>query len=167
MLRRFIGNLFVLCFTATFPVMALGADISVQINEFGIYKVERTRTIEDTTQVSGQYGLGRFALLQTADHIPMQLGISFGITYVVTAHADIRQVKLRVITRYPSPGPTNPETGKTQAYDENLLIVQTGQKRHRTFTFDYEWEMLPGVWQFEIWDGNNKIAEKAFTVTKP
>lgn len=141
--------------------------ISVRIVEFGLYRFERIRVIEDVTQATGSLQEGSHVLIQATDQIPAKLGITFGIAFVVDAPDNVREVNLRRITRFPAPGLTNPKTGATHSFNESLRTYQVGQKLHSTYGFDEEWEIVPGIWQIELWDGQHKVAGKAFSVTRP
>jgi len=37
---------------------------------------------------------------------------------------------------------------------------------YRDYTFAHDWELLPGVWTFQIWYQGRMLAEEKFTVVK-
>jgi len=39
-----------------------------------------------------------------------------------------------------------------------------GQKQGYTYTFDNEWEAVPGKWSIQIWFRGKKLAERDFEV---
>jgi hypothetical protein len=41
-----------------------------------------------------------------------------------------------------------------------------GAQLHRDYTFEHDWELLPGVWTFQIWYQGRLLAEEKFTVVK-
>jgi hypothetical protein len=138
---------------ATFPMQA-AADITVRLEEFGVYRIEGRPNV-------------RAELLRTTDRVPLQLGTTFGVSVSVHGPNDDRERTLRKITRFPPPGLTDPRTGRTRPYSETLVTVRVGQMPRSLFTFDHAWEMVPGVWTIEYWLGEEKLAEKQFTVVKP
>jgi hypothetical protein len=145
----------------------MSSDVSVRIEDFGLYRFEGILLTEDVTQATGSRQEGHHVLIQTTDRIPAKLGVIFGIGFVVDAPANIREVTFRRITRFPPPGLTNPKTGRTHLFNESLRTYQVGQKLHATYGFDEEWEIVPGTWRIELWDSEHKAAEKAFFVTRP
>lgn len=138
----------------TLPIQAGAADITVRVDEFGIYRIESTPNV-------------RAELLRTTDRIPLVRGTTFGVSISVQGANTDREWTLRKITRFPAPGLTNPQTGRTRRYSETLVTVRAGQMPRGLFTFDHAWEMVPGRWTIEYWLGEEKLAEKRFTVVKP
>jgi len=63
---------------------------------------------------------------------------------------------------------TNPETGKTfheLIFSHNNLEI--GSMHHELITFEEEWDLIPGVWNIQIWHKGTWLIEKAFTVYVP
>ncbi|MDY0163258.1 DUF3859 domain-containing protein [Desulfobotulus sp.] len=151
--------------TIATPWNVLGAEKSLRITEYGLFRVEITETITNPSKITGHQNNIRHVLLKTTDRIPLQRGANFGVSVVVDGSEDSREWTLRRVIRFPYPGLRDPKTGKTHPYDERLVTVQPGTDGTVSFTFDHEWEMVPGRWAIEFWDGEKKIAEKVFTVT--
>jgi hypothetical protein len=166
-MRRTYGRLLAAYFLVAIPTYTWGADISLRVQEYGLFRVETTQTFADPTHVAGRRHLGRHVLLQTTDRIPLEQGVTFGLAVALEGPMDGREWTLRRVTRFPVPGLTNPRTGKIQPYEERLFILRVGETATVSFTFDHEWEMVPGIWAFEYWQGEEKLAEKVFVVTKP
>lgn len=61
-----------------------------------------------------------------------------------------------------SPGDDTPH--KSDSY---IREVSVGDKSTLLFTFQHEWELVPGDWVLQEWYGENKLAEVKFTVEKP
>ena len=166
-MRRVYGRLLLAYFLATTPPYVWGADISLRIQEFGLFGTERSQTFADPTHVAGHRHIGRHVLLQTTDRVPLKKGVTFGLAVALDGPIDGREWTLRRVTRFPVLGLTNPRTGKAQLYEERLFILRVGETATVSFTFDHEWEMVPGIWAFEYWHDEEKLAEKIFVVAKP
>jgi Domain of unknown function (DUF3859) len=111
--------------------------------------VENVKKIEDTTTV------------------PARHGFEFGIEYVIVGAPKGAQVPIRIVNVYPEQGLRNPKTHKTvqrSAIVRNKII---GDVIYAGYGFENEWEAVPGVWKFELWHKNRKLAEQSFTVTRP
>lgn len=144
-------KLFVVLVVMMLPIRAGAADVTVRIEEFGIYRLERSPEV-------------RAELVQATDRIPLKQGITFGVSISVQGSGNEREWTLRKITRFPAPGLTNPQTGRTRSYSETLVSFYAGQMPLGLFTFDHPWEMVPGTWAIEYWLGEEKLTEKRFTV---
>lgn len=102
--------------------------------------------------------------LAATEVVPARLCLSFGIEYVVTGRPSAAPVAIRMVTRFPAPGLDQPggQARKLQeVYDLQLAI---GRIHFRSYTFDEVWELVPGVWTFEFWHEDRKLAEQTFTV---
>ena len=165
--RPFLNLLYGLCSGLLVASTALGADITVHIESFGLYRLEGVEHTQRADQTSGSvYTASRKVFLQQTDRVPLTLGTAFGVSFVVEAPGR-STVRLRSITRYPSPGLTNPKTGTTGLHDEVVITVPVGKPVVDEFLFSYEWELVPGVWVWQLWDGEKKLAEKSFVVVRP
>ena len=62
----------------------------------------------------------------------------------------------------------NPKTG--QKFLKEQVELNLGIDRKDLFIgylFEEDFTLVPGVWTFEVWNGNRKLLEKKFTVYKP
>lgn len=138
----------------TGPLQSRAADVWMHGIDYGIYRIEGS-------------GPGRTAkLLEKTDRIPLKRGTTFGVMVEILGPKDGRERTLRKITRFPAPGLTNPRTGKTRPYSETQVTVHLGDTLHGLFTFDHPWEMVPGTWSIEYWQGDEKIIDKQFNVVR-
>jgi len=53
--------------------------------------------------------------------------------------------------------------GRTQTRDVYELQSWIGQT-YTSYSFDEEWELIPGKWKFEVWHKGKKLCEQSFTV---
>ena len=97
--------------------------------------------------------------------VPARRGVGFGIEYRVRGAPKDVKVPLRMVTIFPSGGLHNPKTGKTVLRNEYVEEKPVGALLLKGYTLDDDWEVVPGTWTFQIWFGDQLLAEKVFTVT--
>jgi hypothetical protein len=131
--------------------VVFAGDVYTEIVDYGIY----TREVKDLKMV------------KTTTNIPMKIGTRFGVLFNLKGKPKGTNVKLRTTTIYPKQGLTNPINGKTYHKNEYYCTYTTGSISAHLNGFDEPCEMVSGKWTFQVWDGDNKILEKAFTTYKP
>jgi hypothetical protein len=96
-------------------------------------------------------------------------GLHFGFRFLIVGEPLGRQVTLDLVTNFPAPGLHQPGSAQAVQRDGYVQTARLGSESFIGYTFDEAWEMVPGVWKFEIWDqsSNRKLAEQSFTVTSP
>ena len=146
---------------------ASAADITVDVKSFGIFRVDNLKLEKRADQTGGVVVSSAHTVFEKqTDRIPARIGTAFGPTFVVRAPGQT-SVRLRSVTRYPSPGLTNPVTKVTGMRDETVLTFTVGEASQDLFHFTYDWELVPGVWVWQLWDGETKVAEKSFVIVRP
>lgn len=151
--------------TAATPPSAAKGAVQVQIKAFGIYRAKVERVVPNPAAASGYTNqLGPVALIKQTDRIPLQKKLTLGVTFVPSGRAPGQPVRLKHVWRFPPPGIKNPDTGKTCTSEETETEFVFGTAGLVSYTFDVDFEMLPGPWTLEVWDGTTKLAEKTLTV---
>ncbi len=117
----------------------------IDIVEAGLYSLEKMQTIEDQNTAAGYItpttGQKNLELTTTPT---ARLGMSFGVRFVAQGAPTGRRIKITFVTRYPPQGLQNPQTGKTMYQSRFEWPVEIGKVDVRTYTFDKEWEAVPG-----------------------
>jgi hypothetical protein len=143
----------------------------IEIIEPGIYDAAlSTRTdAPDSSIGTRSYidTLNKATTVTTTIH--PRAGLHFGFRFRIVGEPLGRQVTLALVTNFPSPGLHRPNSPQLVQRDGYVQTARLGGESFIGYTFDDAWEMVPGVWTFEIWDqtSNRKLAEQSFTVTKP
>jgi len=109
-------------------------------------------------------GLSKWRKEKRTSKIPNELGTRFGIEYVLDGNTINPLVQHRFIWRYPTPGQINPETSATAGSYVYEHICFTGETCRAGYTFDMDWEMVPGVWYAEVWVDDKRVLQKALNV---
>lgn len=140
----------------------------IDLVDYGIYDATFTRRIEDSGSVGGsRSGVTTIKLRERTSTIQAQKGLQFGVRFFVVGEPKNAPVPLRFVTRFPPQGVRDATTGITSYRNEHVRTAKVGGADFSGYSFDYDWEMVPGVWTFEVWHGGRKWVEQSFTVAKP
>ncbi len=138
----------------------------IDIIEAGIYTVTKDRKVEEPGTATGsRVLLSNIKLAHQTNTIPGRLGVRFGFRFKIIGTPNA-VVKLKKIVRIPSPGISNPNTGNvimTSVYSRDSKV---GDIDYTDYGFDDAWEIVPGTWTMELWDGDQKLASQSFNVVK-
>lgn len=139
---------------------------SVEIVGKGIYEVEIIRRIDSKDSLAGiRNVIGRARIVDRTTAVAARLCVSFGFKYVIRGAPAGAEVPLRMVTRFPAPGVRNPRTGVVSHVTEALVFRTIEQQHYRVYTFEEPWEIVPGIWTFEIWHQRQKLAQRSFSVS--
>ena len=142
---------------------AAAADpLQATIVERGIYKLE---TGERSRQPSGVMTtqVSNICHVVSTTRIPARLKLWFGFRFRIDGPPPDDVVPLRLVTHFPRAA-TPPRTAKAITSYERPLNAPVGLALFTGYGFDEDWEFMPGVWIFEIFHGDRKLAEQRFTV---
>jgi Domain of unknown function (DUF3859) len=126
----------------------IGGQIAQPNTALGITKeLTATRKVKATTTVEGR------------------LGVSFGIEYGLLGRPEGAAVPVTIVVMLPKEGLKNPARAERTYREQWLPEPQwIGAATIIGYTFDFPWEVVPGLWTFEIWSEGQKLAEQAFCV---
>lgn len=137
---------------------------SVQIIDYGIYRIELTgqRVPMPSAQAGRVRPASRAVLVVQTNQIPATIGTSFGCQFIVNGNPTGALAALEVVVEHPAfKKPDGETTGTTDRVPWRYTI---GEKAGYTYTFDHDWEAVPGSWSIEIWQDGKKLAGKEFFV---
>jgi uncharacterized protein DUF3859 len=139
----------------------------VEVLEFGLYQSDKIRTIDDPKVAAGVITPGtNRKLLETTTTVPGRVGVEFGLRHVLVGQPAGTVAALTYVTRFPPQGVRNPKTGEIFYKNEFPWKDGVGEKKYRTYSFDEDWEIVPGEWALEFWYEGRKLGEQKFTVVK-
>ena len=140
----------------------------IDIKNRGIYEIEVQKKIDDKNLVGSHRTIvTNIKRLQTTTNIPARLCITFGLEYRIAGAPSGAEVPIKMVTRFPKQGLYNPDTKQTAYRDETLVNRTIGKAHFRSYTLENEWELVPGVWTFELWYQGRKLVEQSFSLVKP
>jgi hypothetical protein len=140
----------------------------VDITDAGLYetKIEKAETAPGTATET-RNALARTELLQKATRIDAKIGTHFGFRYRIIGQPDNGEADITFVTVPPAPGLRNPKTGKVSTREEYSAAVMFNETGYAGYSFDEDWEIVPGTWTFELWDRERKLASQRFEIVKP
>ncbi|MFP6805669.1 MAG: DUF3859 domain-containing protein [Pseudomonadales bacterium] len=154
----------------------LGSAVSVQadvviraaeITAFGIFQ-EYGKQFERGYNAAGPGtdSLDYVRFVDFTNEIPGEVGISFGIQYIIHSTPKGKPFKVTGVIIYPDGGLVTPE-GEVYSTSKEKITVKLGVKSFYGFGFDKPWEVLPGEWTFQIKHNDAILAQKKLLVLPP
>jgi hypothetical protein len=138
----------------------------VEITEYGLYTVDETKGQRDANGVLHSSSTNvRHAATTTT--VPAQIGVHFGFRYHISGQPAGEQIVLKKVVIYPEGGIKSPKSPSPLLKNEYELTRKIGETAYTDYAFDDPWELVPGTWTMQLWDGDRKLAEKIFVVTAP
>jgi len=140
----------------------------IDITNRGIYEIEVKKKIDDENLV-GSYRdiVTNIRRIKTTTNIPARLCISFGLEYIIVGAPSGVEIPIKMVTRFPKQGLYNPDTKLTVHWNETVVNRTIGKAHFRSYTLDKEWEVVPGVWTFELWYQGRRLVEQMFNLVEP
>ncbi len=137
------------------------ADSPVEVLYSGVVKKEIIQEEGGYTVADNGRYLRTRKFVDEKDMVPGTLGTAFGFIFTVRG-----EDQLSLAARYLHPPMANGLTREITTMHEMPLSVRPGETQAFSWVFTKEWEIAPGAWTLQLWDGDKKLAEKKFTVTK-
>lgn len=163
-MRLLLGALFL----SAWSTFASAQGVRVEIRDPGIYSaVERGRERVPSLATGDITYIENARLEERTTTVNARLGVRFGYTYDLMGRQAGDELSLRFVTRFPQPGLRNPSTGNTTVTEEITQAKTAGESHVDLYSFEHEWELVPGVWTFEIWYEGLKLAEQKFNIVTP
>ena len=138
---------------------------SVGIVDYGIYRIALSgrRVLVPTAAAGETRPASRVVLITQTNLIPAKVGTTFGYQIVVSGSPTGTLADFEVVVEHPAF--TKPDGQVTDTADRVPWKYWIGKQSSYTYTFDYDWEAVPGKWSIEIWRNGKRLAGKGFVVT--
>jgi hypothetical protein len=138
----------------------------IDITEYGTYTLETAKSAAAPGTASGAIDeVSAVDLVQSTTVVPAQIGTAFGFRYKLVGTPKAT-VTLKNVTHVPEPGMHNPQTGNVTLTDTFFQERKIAGEYYRLFHFTEPWEIVPGLWTLEIWDGDRSLVSQGFLVKK-
>lgn len=137
-------------------------NVTAQIIDFGFYELAGQSIVVNSREAAT--GKRRYnskpVFLEKATNIPAILGYSFGFRYKVYGMPVNSLVELKKVLKYPE------LKGKSSSSSKLICMTDSeGSIEKATgYTFDEEFELVPGIWTFEIWYNEKLLVTKSFNI---
>jgi hypothetical protein len=160
-----ILSLLLLAFSSTTADPQVVHIDSIEIVDYGTYTARSEAHIAAPGTAAGRWNtLGNIQHAVTTQAVPAQLGTRFGFSYIVVGEPQGTPVSLHVVNIFPSPGLNNPANPHPKDRDEYDRTVPVGEELYTGYRFDHDWEVVPGVWSFQLWYEGRMLVEQKFTI---
>lgn len=128
--------------------------LSTTIDSYGLY-----RDLPDGTGVE---------LVRQAETVEVQMHMSLGFHFTTSGLRAGEQITLRKVVVHPEMHLPDGSVETTYTRELNPIVRSDGSiAGFQGFGFDHPYEVVSGQWTIEVWYGDQKLAAKTFTVTKP
>lgn len=132
----------------------------------GLYEAEITGTISQPhTAVGRTNQLSNIRKLRATTTVEGRLGVSFGLEYKLWGKPGGASVPVTIVVILPKAGlrnPANPGPTFREHWRPSAQVI--GGQTMVGYTLENDWEVVPGLWTFEIWSEDQKLGEQAFCV---
>ena len=157
------------CSNSVYNSQEVKHDISVEVINCGIYELAGDYVlIPDSTTATGYAAEAEYTestrLIESTDRVPLTKGFIFGCNLNINGLRDGQEVP--IATRVTHPSMINP-SGKIFAEFYLKTIVKQTKKQSKGgihFMFSEDYELVSGVWVFEVLQEKNILFKKLFYV---
>jgi Domain of unknown function (DUF3859) len=133
----------------------------------GLYKVETGQRTPDTDVPTGSVTLPlKVTKIEGTSSVPARSGVEFGVEYKIIGEPTGAEVTLEFINKYPADGladPASPAPLRESRFERKKTI---GTVEYFGYGFENDWELVPGVWTFDIIHDGRLLLEEQFTVVE-
>jgi hypothetical protein len=136
----------------------------IVIVEPGIYQARTIKTIGNPFGVGRINTVDSIKLMKSTTIVPAREGVRFGFRYIIKGAPKGSRVELRLSINFPTPGLRIPHSQRIYLRNEYFATKTVGSSAYREFQFEHDWEIVPGLWTFEFWEGDRKVGEQSFCV---
>ncbi len=136
--------------------------VSVTIVEHGLYTAEVVGQQREASGIVTDL-LTNLCHVATTDTVPMRPHMHFGFRYRVEGPDTGTPVDLTLAVTFPET--VHPPAGlPLRRHQHSSPPVPVGAVSYTGYSFDRDWEFVPGVWTLEVLQGERKLAAMSFTV---
>jgi hypothetical protein len=159
---------FALFFAAPFAGNAAAQTVQrVDVSKYGTFFSEKGIDEQPTRQGIERQRVPGAKHLETARTIIAQIGTQFGFRYRLVGTPSGAPLPIRIVAKFPAPGVMGKNNPKPVLQDDYYEFAVIGREDFLTWTFEKRTDLVPGIWSFEIWSGNRKLADEKFNIVLP
>ncbi len=138
-----------------------------EVSKPGIYSAKVTKRIADQSISTGNRNeVGEIRNTEITTLIRAKVNMFFGLEGTVFGSPNGTRIPVKIVWRYPQPGIINPVTGTPKLTDEYMDATLIGRKFRYFWELTRDWQIVPGVWTFEMWYQGRKLVSQNFTLVK-
>jgi hypothetical protein len=139
----------------------------IDIVDRGVYTIEAgTATADPSTPTGEVTAVETATIVEATTEIKARPGLEFGLRYVIVGEPAGAEASLDFVILYPEPGIRDPKEPEALHESRYTRAKKIGEPVYLGYGFENAWEIVPGTWTFQIWQGSRKLAEQSFTVAR-
>jgi hypothetical protein len=135
----------------------------IAVTEYGLYTVDK-QTCQRDEQGIQRCTRSNARHAATTWTVPAQIGVEFGLRYSVVGQPSGAPVSVRRVWVLPPPGFQPPGSNQPITRLERVDETAIDGSVFVSYGFDDAWELVPGPWVLQFWDGDRLIGSQTFTV---
>lgn len=151
-------------FLLTPPAYGQMSFVGIRVVDRGIYRAETIKRTEAPNTTGLINTVQNVRLVENTTTVLGRAGVRFGLRYLAVGSEASLPVPLKLVITFPPTGLRNPETQQVFFSTEQTVSVSIGAAHYWEYHFEFEWEVVPGVWHFQFWQNDRKLAEQPFCV---
>lgn len=156
------------CSLVCLPSRALSAEVtSIAIIEAGLFQAKKVSSEIHSDVATGELSTvdkQSVRLVKATDEIHAELGVRFGIRYVVNGAPAGAEVPIEIKWRHPAT--YNPETGRSTNTTSWTTIKRIGETAYAGHSYEKDGDMPLGKYTIQLFHAGTKLAEKEFLVVE-
>ena len=166
-MNRFSILIAALLLPAMLPVQAQSPRVErLDVIGAGFFVFDPAGTRNDAPEAVGGIVIRptNMRFLRETPAVTAQKDTSFGIRFFVVGEPRGADVTFRSVWKIPSPGITDPNSGKNYRESATEFTTQIGTAYLDGYGFNEPWEIVKGTWTQQIWFGDRKLLERRYTI---
>jgi hypothetical protein len=136
----------------------------IQLLEYGIFrKLASTNDVSEPGSLTGaRHAVSKVALIESTTNVQARIGTSFGFRVKFPGKNSNEVVPCAAKCLHPRL--IDPSSGRSSEVDQWDTSGLSGQDEYIGYTFDNDWELVPGRWTLQVFQGTQLVLEKTFNV---
>lgn len=141
---------------------AAAREVGITILEHGLYTAEVVGQQHDSSGVVTDL-LANLCHVATTSTVPMRPRVHFGFRYRIDGPNVGTPVDLTLAVIFPGAVHPPAALGPLKRH-QHQSVLPIGAVSYTGYSFDLDWEFVPGVWTLEVLQGERELAALSFTV---
>lgn len=140
----------------------------VKLLKYGSVNTTNEERKPVTTSLTGHFNYPEsIEFVDQSDSFIGATGLKFGIEYFLEGFDETAKYSDVVFScKIVHPPLTNPDTLETSTETIERKYNYLNQKNFDYYAFEFDWEIQPGIWTFQIAEGTTILLEKGFEIKK-
>ncbi len=138
--------------------------LDIQLLEYGTFrKLASTNDVSDPGSLTGaRHAVSNVALVESTTNVQARIGTSFGFRVKFPGKNSNEIVPCTAKCLHPRLA--DPSSGRSSEVDQWDTSGLAGQDGYIGYTFDNDWELVPGRWTLQVFQQSQIVLEKTFNV---